>query len=276
MEIRRIKLRKAELLICPVGDIQYQDGAFCELDRLKRYIRWAVEQGGYLLGMGDMIDFLSPGNRQRLLAASLYESAKEAIDNAAFGLASDLYKKALRPSRGHWAGLLEGHHFYVSEGGLTTDQFLCERLKAPFLGNAAHIIFEFPNGTECVVFAHHGAGSSQMLAGVFNRLEKLMRDHDADVVLMGHQHKLAFLRATRLSVVKVDGEDCLKERHVILGATGSYLRGYMQSSEVAGRPGGAYPEKMLLPPVALGSGAIWVRPKRDKELEFKTSDNPLY
>ena len=254
--------------------MQYQGGDFTDIKRLNKLVRWGAKRNAHFVGLGDYIDFASPSNREKLLAVTLYDSAVKTIDDAALSLTEDLFA-LLKTSRGMWDGLLEGHHFYQTSE-MTTDQYLAGLLQAEFLGTAASLIYEFPNGQECTVFMHHGAGSSVMLAGVFNRIEKLVRDHDADIYLMGHQHKLAFLRGVKLGVRDVDGKDTLVERHIIMGATGSYLKGFLQGAEVGGRPGGTYAERRMLPPLALGSGAIKVKPDGIGGLSFKTDDNPLY
>ena len=274
MEIRRIKL-KGELLLCPISDIQYQGGDFTDIKRLNKMVRWGAKQGAHFIGLGDYIDFASPSNREKLLAVTLYDSAVKTIDDAALSLTEDLFA-LLKTSRGMWDGLLEGHHFYETKNLGTTDQYLASLLQTEFLGTAASLIYEFPNGQECKVFTHHGKGSSIMLAGVFNTIEKLVRDHDADVYLMAHQHKLAFIRGVKLCTRVIDGKDTLQERHIIMGATGSYLKGFLQGAEVGGRPGGTYAERKMLPPLALGSGSIRVKPDGQGGLKFQTNDNPLY
>lgn len=238
-------------------------------------IRWGAKNGAHFVNLGDNIDFASPSNREKLLAVTLYDSAVKTIDDAALTLTEDLFA-ILKPSRGMWDGIVEGHHFYQTADGGTTDQYLAGLLQTEFLGTAASLIYEFPNGQECVVFMHHGKGSSVMLAGVFNAIEKLVRDHDADIYLMAHQHKLAFIRGVKLGVRMIDGKDTLQERHIIMGATGSYLKGFLQGAEMGGRLGGTYAERRMLPPLALGSGAIQVKPDGQGGLKFHTDDNPLY
>ena len=105
----------------PVGDIQWT-GLKGEtvVSMLRRHIEWGVEHGAYFLGMGDMIDFASPSNRQALRAAALYDNAQQVIDDAARNLVHELYETVLKPSKGRWLGLLEGHHFTQFRDGTTS------------------------------------------------------------------------------------------------------------------------------------------------------------
>src|SRR5438034_3912232 len=116
---------KDEILLMPIGDIQYAgDDKQIALGMLKRHIAWGVEHNAYFLGMGDYTDAFRPSNRQRLRAAALYDTANAVIDQRAQALVDELYEKALKPSRGRWLGLLEGHHYHQFAAGMTTDMLL--------------------------------------------------------------------------------------------------------------------------------------------------------
>src|SRR5207245_1251726 len=113
-----------------IGDIQWHgDKNAVALDVLNRTIADALEyeKQGYVvkfIGMGDMTDFASPSNRQRLQAAALYDNAYDVIEQKAIELTREIYDLALKPTKGKWLGLVEGHHLLDLKCGETTDMRL--------------------------------------------------------------------------------------------------------------------------------------------------------
>ena len=147
------KLRDHEpIAIAPIGDIQWagMKGPTAK-DHLKRHIDHCMELKALFVGLGDYIDFLSPSNRQRLKSAALYETAEDVIDDKAMELVWELYEKFLKPTKGRWLGMLEGHHFTQLKTGETTDQRLCQLLDAKFLGSSAYIRLQFKHNSPLIL-----------------------------------------------------------------------------------------------------------------------------
>src|SRR5688572_14554853 len=113
---------------------------------LKRAIEWGVEKGAWFIGMGDYVDAFSPSNRQRIRSAALYDTAQSMIDQKAESLVTELYEEALKPSKGRWLGLLEGHHYHQFSAGMTTDMLLADMLGTKHLGTAAYVRMVFKRG----------------------------------------------------------------------------------------------------------------------------------
>ena len=84
----------------------------------------ALKRDAWFLGMGDYIDFLSPSGRQKIAAAGHYEAALKSIDDRALDLMHEVYAMFLKPTKGRWLGMLEGHHFAQLRDGTTTDMRL--------------------------------------------------------------------------------------------------------------------------------------------------------
>src|SRR3989304_5688136 len=110
-----------------IGDLQWagnkQGGT--ALSSLQHTIKTALaeEANGKIVrfvGMGDYTDFASPSNRSRLKAANLYDTATDIIDQKAEELTEEI-GDYLKPTRGKWLGMVEGHHLHELKDGTTTD-----------------------------------------------------------------------------------------------------------------------------------------------------------
>jgi len=247
--------------LIPIGDLHVGSDGF-NLEALDRTIRKGVADGCWFIGMGDMIDFMSASNRQRQAEAALYDTARTIIDDAADQLVEKV-KAVLKPSVGRWLGLLEGNHYWVFDDGATSDQYLCQYLKAPFLGTCASVQVRFGNdhrkSITCEVWAHHGFGSGSTRGAILNRLAKAMMMYEADIYLMGHQHQITTDKPDRLYTTRALNPRLIAKQRLLV-ATGSFMAGYKQGSRYAGRPHGSYVEARGLQPSAIGAPLITARP----------------
>lgn len=263
------KLRDhAPVTIAPLGDIQWSgERGPTAKDTLKRHIDRCLEANAYFLGMGDYTDFLSPSNRTRLEAAALYDTAKDVIDDKALELMFELYEKFLKPTKGRWLGLLEGHHFTQLKTGETTDQRLCQLLNARFLGTSAYIRLLFKQSSmsgNVVLWAHHGCGGGQTAGAPLNKLEKAFsRWEGADVFFMGHTTKAPADRIPR-PYPRWHGHSApdLVHRDVLLVNTGGFSKSYIVSSIQGRTPRGGYAEKGMMQPSSIGAPLVMIRPQR--------------
>lgn len=253
----------------PVGDIQWSArDAEVAMGMLKRHIKWGVERGAWFLGMGDYIDFMSPSNRVRYSAAGLYDTTRKTVDDKAHSLVEDLWLKALKPSRGRWLGLLEGHHFHEYRDGTTSDQELAGMLDTPFLGSCAFVrlVLQMSKTRKApvTIWCHHGVGGGVTLGAPLNKLEKLLTSWDADIYLMGHHHKKVAGPIDRIEPTWGEGNQKtagLIHRTKIIACTGSFLKGYAANDKDGKVPRGGYVEQRMLNPVALGGVLVKIRPR---------------
>lgn len=264
-------------LIMPVGDIQWA-GADHEvaLGMLQRHIKWGVERGAWFLGMGDYIDYSSPSNRARLQGADLYDTTIEVHERTAKRLAEEIFEVALKPSKGRWLGLLEGHHYTQLREGVTTDQLLCGMLNAPFLGTSAYVRLGFQrspgsrgksrpgraDGT-VLIWAHHGNGGGKRAGAVLNRLDMLPASFKGDIFLMGHHPSKANTSVDYIEPVfpTKAGAPMLVHRTKILAGTGGFLKSYIAGSRYGKIPRGNYAERGVMTPASLGSVLVKVTPR---------------
>lgn len=273
MEIvqREIRCKPDEpVVLAPLGDIQWAgrpEGIAYR--QLEEYIARAMERKAWFCGMGDYIDAFSPSNRQRLRGAALYDTAQEVIEDKTRELVFDLYQRLLQPTTGRWLFLLEGHHWAPLATGETSDQYLCQLLKAPFVGTTVYLGLHFPlphYGTRTVtLWAHHGAGGGQKVHAPVLKLENLSTNWDADILLVGHMTKRALGVIQRCSPVWAGSAPSLRHREIHLVGVGGWMKGYQEFSRQGVVPRGSYVEQKMLAPVALGAPLITITPHLRRE-----------
>jgi len=246
--------------LMPIGDAQVGVEA-ADVARLKKHMEWGVHtKHALFLGMGDYVDMASPSNRRTLKAAGLYDTVTDALQAKAHEDV-DEFLSATDFSQGRWLGLLQGHHYMENvEGHKTSDMVIAETLKAPFLGDAAivRIIFDRHMDMDGLpvkadIWCHHGRGGGVGAAAPISLLEKTARGFDADIYLMGHQHKKV---ATPIDELYYSRQGHMLHRTKLLACTGSFLKGYLGCSNSEGRAGGTYVEKGMMTPVSLGGIVI--------------------
>lgn len=288
MEGLRVKLPHKHLVVAPLGDIQWtsrweQDVA---VTHLKAHIQRALafEEQGYtvrFLGMGDYIDFMSPSNRDRFAGARLMDNTVLTVDDTASALVTSLYEEVLKPTTGKWLGLLRGHHYHKFETGETSDTTLCKKLKTRHLGDSCYVQLTFlPSPTSegsgsISLWAHHGAGSGTKLHSMLLKMENLLPFWDADVFFAGHLPRLAHSPVNRVyPSFPSQGGFRLRHRTIHLVNTGGWFKSYVENAKRGQEPGGAYPEKAMMHPVALGAPFYHVIPKWFSPVDAKLGRKP--
>ncbi len=232
--------------LLPFGDI-HRFAPLCDVERWLAYLKWAkTKKNAYFLGMGDYDDLASTSERTLLSDKKFHESTLETLDN--------LYKKntlklakELEFMRGKLIGLLGGNHYAELQSGINTDQLLADHLNTKFLGVAAFIRLSISSDTKhrgsysIDIFAHHGRGSGQLAGATINSVEKMMNIAEADIFLSGHDHQKGVRPIEKLTLSEGNGGLRLSKRKIMLGRTGSFLKGYVENHasyivDIAARP----------------------------------------
>lgn len=211
--------------------------------------------------MGDYIDVASPSNRSNIKSITLYDSIEDLLEQGTNRLVEE-FLDIVKGTEGRWLGLLEGHHFFEFRDGTTSDTKIASILKAPFLGTSCFLRLRFNRGGSrhsLVIWAHHGAGGGMKQSAPLNRLENIVTGFDADIYLMGHQHKKVPALISQLYMTD-NIPHRLKERTKYIASTGGFFQGYKQGSKVGNKVRGSYVEKKMYPPTALGTIIIRVKP----------------
>lgn len=261
------------IVIAPLGDIQWSGrNGPTALESLKNHIARCQKLNAHYVGMGDYIDFMSPSNRQRLRAAGLYETAEDVIDDKAMDLVQEVYNEALKPTKGRWLGLVEGHHFSHLKTGETTDQRLCQMLNARFLGTSAliRLQIEYAETARCniVFWTHHGSGGGAKACSPLNKLENLAPYWSGvDVFLIAHSTKMPVVPINRVEARwNGNGAPDLVHKKVYFVSTGGFCKAYIQGSKDGSVPRGTYAEKGVMNPSVIGAPIIKITP----QMKFET------
>lgn len=254
--------REQKILLMPVGDIHFGSEKWPE-EKMVNHLRWGMDRGATFLGMGDYFDFASFS--QRLILKQLRDSSRKEIEGM-IELKIQSLLDLIYFTKGHWIGLVEGHHFWEFADGTTSDQRLCKALECEFLGTSGLIRLSYDNVSshhpeaDCIVYLHHGLGAPRTSGGHLNRVEDLLKWIDADIYLMGHSHSKVSSPIDR-QYVSPDGIHY--HRTKVMARTGGWLTGYVSNGtlgldEPAWESRGTYVEQKLLMPSAMGGLAFGI------------------
>lgn len=258
MELLTHRLPKdvKKLVIAPIGDIQWsgKNGPTAK-DQLRAHIDHCLSLDAWFVGMGDYIDTLSPSNRSRIQAAGLYDTAMEVLWEKSCELMEEVFEEFLKPTVGRWLGLGEGHHFY-EHAGETTDEKLCEKLKAPFFGTSAFI--RIP-AADLTLYSHHGLGGGVLPGSGLNRLYHTASGlQGADIYMIGHNTKLTTARLSRPYPRWDTKPPRLEHRDIWIINTGGFSKSNVVGHRSAGIKRGDYAEQAMMTPSPLTAPIITV------------------
>jgi hypothetical protein len=254
--IRNFKINQPVYLI-PFGDV-HRFASLCDDEKWKEFLSWAKSKPNALfLGMGDYTDLASYNERKILGSVDLHDFTLQTLDKLYEERCVEFIKEILFMKH-HLIGLIEGnHHGVFSNSNFTTTQYMCQKLGCKYLGVSAFIRLSFVYGSKkfCVdVWAHHGRGASRTSGGSINTVEQMSNMAEADIFLMGHDHKKSLSFKNRLALSWGRGLT-LTHRKILLGRTGSFLRGYVPETQ-------SYIAHAAMSPTDLGVLKIELTPKR--------------
>ena len=255
-------------LLIPFGDV-HRSAPLCHVEKWYDFLEWCklklTEYKGRVLflGMGDYDDLASASERRILGSGDLHESTAKTLDQLYKDNVNRLSKE-LSFMRGHLIGCIEGNHYATLTSGITSTQLMCEKLQCPYLGVSAFVRLTFKRAAQqhsrysVDIWAHHGKGASRLVGGSLNRVQQMAEAAEADIYLMGHDHRKSVGMTSKLYLSDGGGEMRLSYRKHIYGRTGSFLKGY--------EPGEAsYIADAAMSPTDLGNISITMVPKRNKD-----------
>lgn len=145
------------------------------------------------LGMGDYLDSTSTSERECLgnISPKMHETFKNDIEKGQEAKV-DLIASELSFMKGRLIGLLNGNHYFNFQSGINSDQMLCQRLNTKYLGVCAFIrlCLDIDGRRHTLdIFAHHGKGAARLVGGSLNRVAQMVEGAEADIFIMGHDHK---------------------------------------------------------------------------------------
>lgn len=251
------------IYILPFGDV-HRSSPLCHREKWTEWLKWAkTKKDAYFLGMGDYDDLGSSSERKILSNPDLHESTTETLDHLYLRHTTD-FVKDIEFMRGRLIGLMEGNHYGNLTSGMTTTQKMADMLGCSYLGVSTFIRLTLKqqhkrsnHSSSVDIWAHHGKGASRLAGGSLNTVEHMVGAAEADIYLMGHDHKKSVAYATRLYLGDSNrGSTHLRERKILLARTGSFLRGYVPGKV-------SYVADRMLNPSNLGTVKIELTPKQD-------------
>lgn len=248
--------------LLPMGDVHYGSPQ-CDLDRFMAWSKWASsKKNAYLLGMGDYMDLGSTSERAIITDRKLHDSTQAQLESM-YKKQTEKFAKMLSWARGRTIGLVEGNHYAVFRDGTTTTQMLCNLLDCQYLGVSSFISMEFSQRSGHTymhaidIWAHHGKSSGRLPGGTINSVARMMDIAEADIFLSGHDHQKGVVNVSKLRLNRGAGKVRVAHRKVLLGRTGSFLKGYEEGIA-------SYVVDAALRPSDLGTMKIELTPRRDR------------
>ena len=253
----------------PFGDI-HRSSPSCDIERWLNFLEWAESKPrAYFLGMGDYDDIASTSERAILNNKNLHDSTLKTLDEH-YREHTEIFYKEIGFMRGKLIGLIEGNHYQELQSGITTTQLLAEKMGCKYLGVSSFIRLVLhkkgrttPQSID--IWAHHGKGAARKVGGSLNKVEDMITAANADIYLMGHDHKKTVGYVPTLELKDGRGGLRLQSKKKLIARTGSFLIGY-ESGKIS------YVADMALNPTDLGVIKIELTPRRtekDKKEEYK-------
>jgi len=259
------------IYLFPFGDI-HRSAPLCDTERWKEFLGWAkAKERAYFLGMGDYMDIASTSERAILTNKNLHDSTLQSLDGYYKKEAQNFYDE-IGFMKGKIVGLIEGNHYQELQAGITTTQWLADKLECKYLGcsTLTRLVFHKKGRNtpqHLDIFAHHGKGAARLVGGSLNKVENMTEAANADIYLMGHDHKKTVGYVPTMELAdSTKGGIKLRNKKKLIARTGSFLKGYVDSKV-------SYVADMALNPTDLGVIKIELTPRRiyhkDKTEECK-------
>ena len=247
--------------LIPFGDI-HRFASLCDKEKWAEFLTWAKSKSrAYFLGMGDYDDLASFTERKILNEAAFHEETRLTLDE----IYTDRVNKLCREisfMKGRIIGLIEGNHHGILQSGMTTTQMMCQILRCKYLGVSAFIRLSFGGHGSSItaidIWAHHGKGAARLVGSSLNTVQQMIDCANADIYLMGHDHKKSTAIKTRLKLHSGGGSLSLSRQKILMARTGSFLRGYIDNVP-------SYVARGAMSPTDMGVVKIELTPKREKK-----------
>lgn len=227
-----------------VGDLHIGVKGFRE-DILQDIISEIKKPNTYWIGLGDFVEGREPGHKF--------------FDNDEVEMCvGDQYKAFfayMRPYSKKCLGIVRGNHEENLIRKTTIDNLsmFCADNGITYFGDLGRLVITNDKQT-CTFLIHHGAGGGIKVGSSLNKAVDFAKSYQAEVITIGHYHKLAhYISST--GYVNKELMQRWKPCHVILN--GSCFEGFKDGSI------GSYAERMMCSPNALGYAIVTL----DKDLE---------
>lgn len=241
--------------IAGIGDVHVGHTNFAR-EYFEKMMTWLYDQPNfYVLGMGDYFDEVTVKRRYYDVQQLDPDFSGMLDGKGPLKRVVEYVEKWFKPiaEEGRLLGFLEGNHDYVTtrESGYSYVMVMAESLGVPYLGHTTlyRLSFQRNNSQErskLDIYATHGHFSGATVGGKITKLDKVAKDFDADVYMMGHVHDIvAYTRPQ----IRLNHKGELSERRQAFLVTGSFMRTYQEGHMGYGEPSMYSPTKIGFPKV---------------------------
>lgn len=244
--------------LLPFGDI-HRDSPNCDIDLWKDFCKWgATKPRTTFVGMGDYFDSHSGSERAGMRSINLHDTTIFNNDQT-MRANVEVFAKEIGFMRGKILGLMEGNHHYEFADGTTSTQYLCTLMECKYLScvSLMRLVFKYNKkgnkSAAVMVLAYHGKGASRLVGGSLNTVQQMTEIANANVYLMGHDHKKGCAMASKFEWSD-NSNSHIREVKQLFARTGSFLQGYVEDKP-------SYVVEKLLNPTDLGTVKIELTPK---------------
>lgn len=272
--IVEIKVKYNEKIsIIFTGDVHYNSHNFAR-DRWERDnqdIREIMQNNRvFFIQTGDVFEAMSTSERKFLAGGEFHKSTTTRIEKE-YAKEIKHYAKEASYLKNNTLAVFGGNHYYQFYDGTTSDMALASEIKAPFIGCAGYIVLilriDKYHSHVVRIFCAHGKSSGKRISSSMIAPEDMLSYfRDADIVVMGHDHKAGAMQVPALECRQGRGGHYkIQEVQRIIGRSGSYLRSYVPQVP-------SYAVDALMRPSTLGFLRVELTARRKNYVEKGIDD----
>lgn len=264
MRVKEIKLRHNDVYLYPISDCHIGDKGFTKTseEKLKGYIDFIKKTpNAYAVLVGDILNCST-----RVSKTSPFDQTmdlKDQINKAC---------EYLSPIKSKIWGAIQGNHEnrLADFCGYSPMISICDRLGIDYMGDSGIYIIRMgchskkdAPRSSFTIYTHHSTGGGKTPGSKINRIDAMRQIvANADCYLGGHNHMLGAVPAVTQMINPTTGK--IEVQRQMLVDCGGYLEWDC-----------TYAERMMLPPVKLGSPRIHLMIKRN-DAKLKSGDKETY
>jgi len=245
MKVKEFRTKYNDIYIYPIGDVHIGDKGFTKAaeDKLKGYIRFIKKTpNAFAILQGDLLNCAT-----RVSKSSPFEQNMDLKDQITKAV------ELLKPIKDKILGAIDGNHENrMSDfAGYSPTISICDRLEIDYMADSVVYVIRMgchsnkgnPRST-FTLYSHHTTGGGKTLGSKINRVGA-MREvvANCDIYCGSHNHMLGAVPAVTQVINSTEEKiDVVRQMLVDCG-------GYLEWD-------GTYAERMMLPPVKMGSPRI--------------------
>jgi predicted phosphodiesterase len=238
-----------------------------EEERLQGWLKLVQEDKNALVTLGgDMFDQFRTKARRHVRSYTADRNSFNIVEEANMKHIEKL-AEFLGPVKEKIIGSVSGNHYSDFPDGQISDQKLANLLGDSWCGVAGFIRVNLTTGQQkypLIIALHHDGGSGARTPGAdFNAFHNVAKNIEADIIVMGHTHRLYNVPGATKVCVNEDGH--VGAKGTIFVRSGAYLKRYTEEHTDPNEPFNPdYGEERLYPPSTFGHTIVEVTLRKGK------------